>query len=121
MKILYSLIVSFFCISFCPAPEKAGSAESNGFYIVVEDHTNRSCQKFIVESKDSVNTIFKLFFKSELELGTVKNPISIFNGEHSFYVARVNIFEKPNGEKSFKHLKCSNVFEKRLKLNPATF
>ena len=121
MKLSLLLLISVVCIAFCPTTDKAVKTYSNGFYIVVEDFTNRSHQQFLVESKDSVNTIFKQFFNSELELGTVNNPISIYNGKHSFYIARVNIFENPNGEKQFKHLKYSKIFQKRSRLNPATF
>jgi hypothetical protein len=84
----------------------------------VEDFTNRSNHKFIVESKDSVNIIFEQFFQSELELGNVDRPITIFNGKRNFYIARVTVSEKSNGELSFRHLKYPNVYNKRSKLKP---
>ena len=95
-----------------------------GFYIYVEDFTNRTNYKYIVETKDSVKTIFNSFFNTELELGDVDRPISIYNGKRNFYIARVNVFEQPNGKKNFRHLKYSSVYikpskmKKRSKLNP---
>ncbi len=108
MKNIVVLVLAVICFSFCPSADKAAKEEINtrsGFYITVQDNTTRSFHKYIVETKDSVNAIFTSYFKSELELGEVNRPISIFNGEHDFYVARVNVFEKPNGKKSFKNLK----------------
>jgi len=126
MKFLLLLLLSVICFSFCPSTEKAENNAGNGFYVFVEDFTNRTNKKYIVESKDSVNTIFEDFFNSELELGKVDRPITIYNGEHNFYVARVKIFKKSNGEKGFKNLKYPNVhikqtdLNKRQKLKPVT-
>jgi hypothetical protein len=119
MKLLLTFVFSLFLFSFRPSTEKLEKNIGNGFYLVVEDFNARTSYKYIVESKDSVNSIIKHFFKSELELGEVQNPITIFNGDINFYIARVNIFEKPNGQKSFKHLKYPIVrVNKRKKLNP---
>lgn len=126
MKTLAILILSLFCLSFCPSTEKdVVENASNGFYIFVKDFTDRTNHKFIVESKDSANIIFKKFLKSELDLGDVDYPISIYNGKRDFYIARVNVFVKPNGERNFKHLKYPNVYVKKSKrrtpIDPATF
>ena len=117
MKMLSLLLISLFCFSFCPATEKIVNNSKSGFYIFVEDFTDRTNHKYIVETKDSVNTIFKYFFNTELELGDVDRPISIYNGKHSFYIARVTVFKQSNGKKNFRHLKYPNVFHKRSKLN----
>lgn len=106
--------------SFCPSTEKAESNSRPGFYIFVEDHTDRTYHKFIVESKDSVNNIFEHYFESELNLGEVDHPISIYNGKRNFYIARVTVFVTPDGKKKFKNLKYSNVYIKRAKLKPVT-
>jgi len=116
MKTLSILLVSLLCLSFCPSIEKSAIENtSNGFYITVKDLTNRTYQKYIVESKDSVNIIFNKYFKSEIELGDVDYPISIYNGKRDFYIARVNVFVKPNGEKNFKNLKYPKVYIKAAK------
>jgi len=126
MKILFFLLISILCFSFCPSIEKAENNAGNGFYVFVEDFTDRTNQKYIVESEDSVITIFEIFFNAELELGKVDRPITIYNGEHNFYVARVKIFKKSNGEKGFRNLKYPNVhlkqtdLNKRQKLEPVT-
>lgn len=120
MKILSVLLVSMFCMSFRPSTEKAASNSRPGFYIFVEDFTDRTYHRYIVESKDSVNNIFNLFFNSELELGEVDHPISIDNGKRNFYIARVHVFETPDGKKKFKNLKYSNVYVKRSRLKPVT-
>lgn len=120
MKLSYILLFSVFSYSFCPAIKKAENNQSNGFYIFVEDFTDRTKHKYIVENKDSVNTIFDYFFESELELGDVDRPITIYNGKRNFYLARVNVFKKANGEKGFKHLKYPNVYNKRSRLKPVT-
>lgn len=88
------------------------------FTSYVEDFTNRTNHKYIVETKDSVNYIFNSFFNSELELGEVDRPISIYNGKHSFYIARVNVIKKPDGKMAFKHLKYPKVFQKRSPVKP---
>ena len=67
--------------------------------------------EYIIESKDSANIIFKKYFISELDLGDVEYPISIYNSQHDFYIARVNVFVKPNGKKNFKHLDYPNVYQ----------
>lgn len=128
MKLVVVLLVAVFCFSFRPSNEKIESlATHTGFYVTVEDHVKRQNFSYIVESKDSVNQIFQSFFNSELELGEVDRPISIFNGKRDFYIARVNVFVKPNGEKDFKHLKYPKVYEnpkklmKRSMLNPVEF
>ncbi|MDP2890603.1 MAG: hypothetical protein Q8P34_16775 [Bacteroidota bacterium] len=104
--------------SFTTSTEKVENNARPGFYISVEDFTDRSNHEFIVESKDSVNIIFEQFFSSELELGNVDRPITIFNGKRNFYIARVSVFEKPNGDLNFRHLKYPNVYTKRTKLKP---
>ena len=122
MKTLSILFVSLFCLSFCPSTEKPASENaSNGFYISVKDFTDRTYHKFIIESKDSVNIIFKKYFESELDLGEVDYPISIYNGKRDFYIARVNVFVKPNGEKNFKNLKYPKVYKKRKAVDPVEF
>jgi hypothetical protein len=120
MKIQYVLLIALFCFSFRPSTEKAESNTSNGFYVVVENHADRTFHKYIVESKDSVNSIFNHFFESELELGDVDRPISIYNGRLDFYIARVMVFVQPNGKKNFRHLKYPSVYTKRSKLKPVT-
>lgn len=120
MKLCFILLIAVFCFSFRPSSEKAVQNTGNGFYVFVEDHTDRSYHKYIVDTKDSVNSIFNLFFNSELELGDVDRPISIYNGKLNFYLARVNVFVQPNGKKDFKHLKYPNVYSKRSKLKPVT-
>lgn len=114
---LFVLIVALFCLSFRPSTEKAINSSRNGFYIFVEDFTDRTNHKYIVETKDSVNSIFNSFFNSELELGDVDRPISIYNGKRNFYIARVTVFEQPNGKKNFRHLKYPNVYTKRSAVN----
>lgn len=119
MRICFLLLLAILCFSFRPTSTKEISNTSNGFYVFVEDHTNRTTQKFLVESKDSVNSIFNAYFNSELELGEVDRPISIFNGKLDFYIARVAIYEQ-NGKKNFRHLKYPSVYTKRSKLKPVT-
>ena len=130
MKTLYILLISVFCFSFCPSVENAATNTnntSNGFYITVKDLTNRTYQKYIVENRDSVNIIFNKYFNSEMELGDIDYPISIYNGKRDFYIARVNIFVKQNGKINFKNLKYPNVYikstrsNKRSGLSPTTF
>ncbi len=121
MRLLLVLLVSVFYFSFRPSTERAINETGNGFYVSVEDHTNRTYQKYIVESKDSVDIIFKNLFNSELELGNIKKPISILNGDYDFYVARVLVYNNSNGKKSFRHLKYPNPYvksSKRDKLKP---
>lgn len=118
MKTFFILLISVFCLSFRPSTEKTESRFHDGFYIYVEDFSDRTNHKYIVESKDSVNIIFDHFFNSELELGDVDRPITIFNGKRNFYIARVNVFVKPNGEKDFRHLKYPDVYAKNSKTNP---
>ena len=110
-------MIAFVCFSFCPSTEKAADNFSNGFYISVIDHSDRTYHSFIVETRDSANIIFNKYFESELNLGEVDYPITIFNGKRDFYIARVNVFVKPNGEKDFKHLDYPNVFDKKSKTN----
>jgi hypothetical protein len=123
MKTLFILLISFFCFSFCPSTEKIStntannSNTSNGFYISVIDLTDRTYHKYILETKDSVNIIFNHYFNSEMELGDIDYPISIYNGKRDFYVARVNIYIKPNGKKNFKHLSYPKVYVKSPKSN----
>ena len=117
MKTFSLILIALILVSFCPSTEKTMTNTRAGFYIYVEDFTNRTNYKFIVETKDSVKSIFNSFFDTELELGDVDRPISIYNGKRNFYIARVNVFEQPNGKKNFRHLKYPNVFHKRSKLN----
>ena len=118
MKILILLLISVFSSAFCPSKEEAVKHSKPGFYVFVENFRDRTNNKFIVESKDSLDTIFNSYFNMELELGEVERPISIYNGNLSFYVARVNVFENPNGKKKFKHLQYPKI-AKRSKLKPA--
>lgn len=131
MRLLSVLLVSLFCFSFHPTIEKSenppvGTAEnsaSNGFYIFVEDFTDRTNHKYIVQTKDSVQNIFNYFFESELALGEVDRPITIFNGKRNFYIARVSVYKKSNGKLDFRHLKYSDPYirpAKRQKLHPVT-
>lgn len=120
MKMSYIILISGLSYSFCPSIEKAENGTSNGFYISVQDYTDSTSHRYIVDAKDSVNSIFDYFFESELELGNVDRPITIYNGMYSFYVARVNVFKKKNGEKDFRHLKYPNIYKKRSKLKPVT-
>ena len=113
------LAISIFCLSFRPSTEKSTKNSNPGFYVFVEDFKNHSFDKFIVESKDSVNAIFEKYFFTELELGDIQNPIFISNVNHSFYIARVHVFENENGKKTFKHLKYPKI-NKRAKLKPVT-
>jgi hypothetical protein len=119
------LILSAFCFSFRPSTEKAlsSASASNGYYIFVEDLTDRTMHKYIVQSRDSVDVIFNQYFESELELGEVDMPITIYNGKRDFYVARVNVYQKPNGELGFKHLNYTDPYikpAKRQKMKPVT-
>jgi hypothetical protein len=120
MRISFVLLVSMFCLSFKPTTEKAVNATRPGFYIFVEDFTDRTYHKFIVESKDSVDNIFNRFFNSGLELGDVDHPITIDNGKRNFYIARVTVFETPDGKKKFRNLKYPSVYAKRSRLKPVT-
>lgn len=120
MKFLFFLLIACISFAFRPSTEKLENNARSGFYIFVKDHTDRSYHKFIVESKDSVNTIFEQFFESELDLGNIDRPISIFNGKRDFYIARVTVFESPEGKKRFKNLKYEKVYVKRAKLRPVT-
>lgn len=120
MEIRIVLLIAIFCFSFRPSTEKVSKNTSNGFYVFVEDHIDRTYHKYIVESKDSVNTIFNNFFNAELELCDVDRPISIDNGKFNFYIARVTVFERADGKKNFKHLKYPNIYGKRSKLKPVT-
>ncbi len=118
MKNSLFLLISLSFFSFGPIYEKIENTTNPGFYITVEDFTDRSNYEYIVESKDSVRIIFGRFFNSELELGDVDQPITIYNGKRNFYIARVAVFKKPNGDLSFRHLKYPNVYTKRGKLKP---
>jgi hypothetical protein len=123
MKVRIVLLFAIFCFSFRPSIQKTSSvaSASNGFYILVDDFTDRTKHSYIVQSRDSVDVIFKLFFESELELGDVNRPITIFNGEHDFYVARVSVFQKTDGKLSFHHLKYPKIkVTKRARLAPVT-
>jgi len=119
MKMFCLLAISILSLSFRPSTEKSTKNSTSGYYVFVEDFANRSYDKFIVESRDSVNTIFEKYFFSELELGDIQNPIYISNVNHSFYIARVQVFENENGKKTFKHLKYPKN-NKRGKLKPVT-
>lgn len=119
-KLLFILLGSILSFSFCPTTSKALLNPRSGFYISVNDFTDRTNHEYIVETKDSVNNIFEHFFNSELDLGEVDRPITIFNGKRNFYIARVTVFENLEGKKIFKHLKYPNVYLKRSKLKPVT-
>lgn len=121
MKICLLFLIAIFCSSFRPTIEKAAATAiaSNGFYVFVNDFTKRTKHSYIVESRDSVDVLFKLFFESELDLGNVNRPLTIYNGEHDFYVARVNVFHKSNGRLGFVNLKYPKIkVTKRSKLKP---
>ena len=118
MKILILLLIYIFASAFCPFKEDAVKHSKPGFYVFVENYKDRTTNKFIVESKDSLNNIFNSYFNMELELGEIQRPISIYNGHLNFYVARVNVFENPKGKKKFKHLEYPRL-TKRSKLKPA--
>ena len=123
MKICLLLVTFIICSSFRPTVQKAASAEvvSSGFYVFVNDFTERTKHSYIIESRDSVDVIFKLFFRSELELGDVDRPLTIYNGEHDFYVARVSVIHKSNGKLGFNNLKYPKLkIVKRNKLDPVT-
>jgi hypothetical protein len=120
MKFLFFLLIACFFLSFRPSTEKLESNARPGFYIFVEDRTDRTYHKFIVESKDSVNNIFEQFFESELDLGDIDRPITIYNGKRNFYIARVTVFDTPEGKKKFKNLKYEKVYVRRSKLSPVT-
>lgn len=117
MKNFCALILIGLCYSFCPSGEREVNNSRNGFYIHVMDLTDRSYHSYILDSSDSVNSIFNAYFDSELELSILDRPISIYNGKYDFYVARVTVFEKSNGDKGFKHLKYPKVYIKQSKLN----
>jgi hypothetical protein len=119
-KLFFVLLVFIISTSFCPTSEMIFLNSRSGFYITVEDFTDRTNHEYIVETKDSVNDIFTHFFNAELELGEVDRPITIFNGKHNFYIARVTVFENSDGKKTFRHLKYENVYTKRAKLKPVT-
>ena len=121
MKTLLVLIVALFFFSFCPTSETKESDNDSGYYILVQDYTDRTNHKYLVASKDSADKIFDHFFASELELGTVNYPISIDNGKRSFFIARVTFFESKNGKTKFKHLKYPKIYHKRKKPDPANF
>jgi len=127
MKSLLFLFLLFLFCSFCPSVEKAVINSRNGFYIHVEDFTDRSYHQYILESSDSVNIIFRSYFDSELDLGELDRPITIFNGKCDFYVSRVTVFEKADGQIGFRHLKYPKVYNKesksvkRSKLKPVNF
>ena len=127
MKTFLFLMISLFFLSFRPSTKEAAVSSSNGFYVSVKDLTDRTYHEYIVETKDSANSIFNKYFETELELGNVDYPISIYNGKRDFYIARVFVFVKPNGKKDFKHLKYPNVYvrnsksNKRAPIEPAIF
>ena len=110
MKTLFIFLISVCCFSFCPSTEVAINATSNGFYVSVKDLTDRTYHEYIVETKDSVKMIFNKYFQTELALGEVDYPISIYNGKRDFYIARVYVYQKSNGKKDFKHLNYPNVY-----------
>jgi hypothetical protein len=117
MKSILFIVISLFCLSFTKTEEKkeinSASDNKSGYYILVEDYTDRTNHKYLVESKDSVDVIFNNFFESQLALGKINYPISIDNGQTSFFVARVKLFESRNGKTKFKHLKYPKIYNKR--------
>jgi hypothetical protein len=131
MKTLLVLFVALFSFSFCPITEKeeannksAAKEESitkSGYYVLVQDYTDRTSHQYLIESKDSVNKIFNQFFCSELELRTINYPITIDDGKQGFFVARVNLFESKNGKTKFKHLKYPKIYHKRKQQDPTNF
>jgi hypothetical protein len=120
MKMLCLIFISLLCFSFRPSVGKTESSAHNGFYIFVEDFSDRTNHKYIVDTKDSVNNIFNYFFESEFELGDIDRPVSIYNGKLNFYIAKVNIYIDSKGKKNFKHLKYPDVYNRRSKLKPVT-
>ncbi|WP_321288221.1 hypothetical protein [uncultured Sunxiuqinia sp.] len=125
MKSILVIAISLFCLSFTKTEgnEEANDASDhkNGYYILVEDYTDRTNHKYLVESKDSVDVIFNNFFESQLALGKINYPISIDNGQTSFFVARVKLFESRNGKTKFKHLKYPKIYNKRKQQDPTEF
>jgi hypothetical protein len=84
MKTLLVIAIAMSCFSFCPINEKEEPNGRPGFYVLVEDYSARTYQKYLVESKDSVDKIFNNCFNSELRLGEIDSPISIYNVRHNF-------------------------------------
>ena len=125
MKTLSILIVALFCFSFVSPPEKENPEATNtksGYYIFVEDYVEHANYKYLVESKDSVNKIFDHFFASELALGKVNRPMSIYNLKSSFYIEPVQLFESKNGKTKFRHMKfTTNFTKKRKQQDPTVF
>ena len=121
MRTLLLFAVLVFCFSLSYAAKKDEPAAKSGYYILVEDYTDRSNHTYLLESKDSVDVIFDQFFKTELELGNINYPITIDNGKQSFFVARVELFESKNGKTHFKHLKYPKIYNKRKQTDPASF
>jgi len=115
MKTLLILLVCLLCMSFYPSTKEAAATSSNGFFVSVKDLTDRTYHEYIVQTRDSANVIFNKYFEAELELGNIDYPISIYNGKRDFYIARVFVYEKPNGKLDFKHLKYANVYDKSSK------
>lgn len=121
MKTCMLLIAALFGLSFCYTSGKDEPAPRSGYYIFVEDYTDHTNHRFLVESKDSVDKIFDLFFASELSLGTVDHPISIYNLKHNFYIERVELIDAKNGKVRFKHLKYPAVFKRRTPRGTSVF
>lgn len=111
-------MISIFLLAFSPLKEEAVKHSNPGFYVYVENYKNGTRDKFIVESKDSLNKIFNSYLNMELELGEIQRPITIYNGYVNFYVARVTVFENQNGKKKFKHLQYPRITN-RSKEKPA--
>lgn len=122
MRVLAVILLGVICFSFCPTTENETAVANSGFLITIEDHTTRTFEKYLVQDKDSVYAIFNSYFGSELKLGRIDRPISIYNGKHDFYVAKVNLFTKPNGKLGFKNLKYPPVYikkkDRREKMDP---
>lgn len=124
MRVFYLLLISVSLFSFRPSTEKAVSESNFGYYIHVKDYTDRTFHSYVVKSRDSVDVIFEKFFTSELDLGEIDYPLTIFNGKRDFYIARVTVHTKQNGELGFKNLRYPKVYNKvvnkRDKLKPVT-
>ena len=122
MKTLLAVVAVAFCFySFCYISDKDEPSPKSAYYIVVEDFTDNTAYKYLVESKDSADRIFDRFFASELSLGNVDHPITIYNLKHNFYIERVELFETKNGKTKVKHLKYDDIRGKRKQLDTTVF
>lgn len=116
MKSIYITLLCLlsFNISY---PKGTDKLKPEGYYIHVIDFTNGTKEKYLLTSMDSVSRVFNKYFGSEMTIEDVAFPLSIYNGEHDFYLARVTIIKKRNGKTKFRHLKYASIYDKKkLKL-----